>query len=54
VERSYGSFHRAIPLPNEVEEDKIDATFKRGVLKVKLPKTHAAQEKSKRITIKSG
>jgi HSP20 family protein len=54
IERSYGSFHRSIPLPNEVDEDKIDASFKRGVLKVKMPKTKAAQEKSKRISIKSG
>lgn len=54
VERSYGSFHRAIPLPNEVDEDKIDAKFKRGVLKVKLPKTKAAQEQSRRIPIKTG
>ncbi len=54
VERSFGSFHRSIALPNEVDENKIDATFKRGVLKVKLPKTQAAQETSKRITIKSG
>jgi HSP20 family protein len=54
VERSYGSFHRAIPLPNEVDEDKIDAKFKRGVLKVRLPKTKAAQEQSRRIPIKTG
>lgn len=54
VERSYGSFHRSIPLPNEVDESKIDAAFKRGVLKVKLPKTQAAQEQSKHITIKTG
>jgi HSP20 family protein len=54
VERSYGSFHRTIPLPNEVDEDKIDAKFKRGVLKVKLPKTKAAQEQSRRIPIKTG
>jgi HSP20 family protein len=54
VERSYGSFHRSILLPNDVDEDKIDATFKRGVLKVKLPKTQAAQEKSKSIKIKTG
>lgn len=51
VERSYGSFHRSISLPSEVDENKIDATFKRGVLKVKLPKTKAAQKQSKRITI---
>jgi HSP20 family protein len=53
VERSYGNFHRSIPLPDEVDEDQIDATFKRGVLKVKLPKTKAAQVESKRITIKT-
>ena len=38
----------------EVDEDKIDAKFKRGVLKVKLPKTQAAQEQSRRIPIKTG
>jgi HSP20 family protein len=54
VERSYGSFHRSIPLPGEVDDDKIDAVFKRGVLKIRLPKTKEAQEKSKRITIKTG
>ncbi len=42
LERSYGSFYRSIPLPDVVDEDKIDATFKRGVLKVKLPKTMEA------------
>ncbi len=54
IERSYGSFHRSISLPSEVDEKKIDATFKRGVLKVKLPKTKKAQEERKRITIRSG
>jgi HSP20 family protein len=53
VERSYGSFSRSIPLPEGVEEDNIDATFKRGVLKIKLPKTAEAQKKSKKITIKT-
>ena len=54
VERSYGSFHRSISLPDDVNQDKIDATFKRGVLKIKLPKTQTAQRQSKRIAIKSG
>ena len=54
VERSYGSFNRSIPLPKEVDANKIDATFKRGVLRVKLPKSKTAQEESKRITINSG
>lgn len=53
LERSYGSFCRSIPLPDEVEEDKIDATFKRGVLTVKLPKSQITREKSKKISVKT-
>jgi HSP20 family protein len=39
VERAYGSFRRVLPLPKEVDRDKVDATFKDGVLKISLPKT---------------
>jgi HSP20 family protein len=53
VERSYGSFRRSILLPEGVDEDQIDASYKRGVLKVNLPKTARAQKKRKRITIKT-
>src|SRR5512133_1889380 len=41
-ERSFGSFQRIIPLGSEIEESKIDAQFKNGVLRVTLPKTQAA------------
>ena len=53
LERSYGSFRRTIPLPTEVDQGRVDANFRRGVLKVKLPKTAKAQEKSGRITVKT-
>ncbi len=53
VERSYGSFYRSIPLPSEIEAEKIDASFQRGVLKVILPKTQKAKEKGKRITVRT-
>jgi len=43
VERTYGSFRRSYHLPVEVEADKIDATFKDGILKVVLPKTEKAK-----------
>ena len=54
LERSYGSFQRTIPLPCEVEDDKVEATFKKGVLTITLPKTAAAQKQTKKISIKAG
>lgn len=52
VERTYGSFHRAIPIPAGVDPDKVEAKFKNGVLKVTLPKTKEAQKEMKKITVK--
>ena len=49
VERQYGSFCRSFTLP-AIAEDKIDATYKNGILKVVLPK--AEEEKAKEIAIK--
>jgi HSP20 family protein len=52
MERSYGSFRRTIPLPSEVEADQVEATFKKGVLTITLPKTAEAQTRQ-RIAVKS-
>jgi HSP20 family protein len=53
MERSYGSFTRSIPLPVEVNTDKVEATFNKGVLCVTLPKTATAIEKTKKIAVRS-
>jgi HSP20 family protein len=50
-ERFYGRFERRVPLGYDVEEDKVSAAFKNGVLTVTLPKTERAQAKAKRIAI---
>lgn len=52
-ERFYGRFERRIPLGVEIDEDKVDARFKNGVLTISLPKTATAQAEVKRIAIKS-
>ena len=52
VERSFGSFSRAVTLPCEVKEDKIEATFKDGVLNLKLPKSEPAKKSSIKIDVK--
>jgi HSP20 family protein len=51
VERSYGSFARSIQLPREVKSDKIEATYKNGVLKVTLPKSEEAKKKEIKIKV---
>ncbi len=49
-ERSYGSFSRSLQLPCAVKADKAKATFKNGILEVKLPKTEDA--KKRHVTVK--
>ena len=51
-ERRYGSFERSFRVPEGVDTDRIDASFKKGVLKVTLPKTPAAQKPEKKISVK--
>jgi HSP20 family protein len=51
-ERSYGSFYRAIPLPDNVDASQCNATFKDGVLEVTLPKPQGTQSKTKMIDIR--
>ena len=53
-ERRFNSFERSIRVPETVDADKIEATFKNGVLKVVMPKTAEAQKPTKKIEVKSG
>jgi HSP20 family protein len=48
-ECAYGSFERAIPLPDEVEAARASARYARGVLRVELPKT--APRRRRRMTV---
>lgn len=40
LERAYGRFRRAVPLPADVDDDAAKAEYRRGVLRVTLPKRH--------------
>jgi len=53
IERSFGSFTRQVPLPGEVEADKVAAEFKKGILTVTLPKPASAVKQSRKIDIKA-
>ncbi|MBN2397469.1 MAG: Hsp20/alpha crystallin family protein [Deltaproteobacteria bacterium] len=50
IERTYGSFHRSFRIPDAVQEDKVDATYKNGILKLVIPK--AKESSVKKIAIK--
>ena len=52
-ECTFGSFRRTLELPGEVDESKIEASFKKGVLKIDLPRTEEAQKKIKHIAVKA-
>lgn len=52
-ERGYASYRRMLDLPAEVLSDKAEATFKNGVLEVKLPKKEPTEaEKKTRVNVK--
>jgi HSP20 family protein len=46
VERSYGTFVRSFTLPDLVDEEKVKAEFKDGVLNLQLPKSEKAKPKA--------
>ncbi len=52
-ERRYGAFHRSFQLPDGVDADKIEASFKKGVLAITLPKKPEAIQPERKIEIKA-
>ena len=50
IERTYGSFQRTFTIPDAVDADKVDATYKDGILKLFIPKSK--ESAVKKITVK--
>jgi len=50
-ERVYGAFYRSIEMPSAVDEKKVKAEFKDGLLKITMPKTKALPEKTVAIKV---
>lgn len=51
VERSYGRMQRSVQLPDNVDADRIDASYADGVLKIVVPKVAPAEPRAKRIAV---
>jgi HSP20 family protein len=52
-ERRFGSFERYFRVPESVDTDKIEASFRKGVLTVTMPKKPEAQKPEKKIDVKA-
>ena len=52
VERTYGSFQRSFRLPNTVRAERIDASYKDGILTISLPKAEEAKPKQIEVKVK--
>jgi len=48
-----GSFERSISLPTPIKEDKVEASYEKGVLKIVMPKAEKRPDKAKKIKIKT-
>jgi HSP20 family protein len=51
AERSYGSFLRTLDLPRDVRADQVKASFKNGILEVRMPKTEEAKAKEIKVKV---
>ena len=52
IERSYGSFQRVLSLPDDADQADIKATFKNGILKVKMPRKALPASEVKQVDVK--
>ena len=51
MERAYGSFTRAFTLPSTVQQDKVKAKFRDGILEIVLPKAEEAKPKQIKVDV---
>jgi len=49
--RYYGSFRRTLQLPADIDPDKAEATFAKGVLKISVPKLEESRTKKNAINV---
>jgi len=50
-ERSYGSFVKTLELPKDIHAEKVKASFKNGILEIRLPKTEEAKKKEMKVKV---
>jgi HSP20 family protein len=51
LERNYGAFQRSFSLPARIQADRVEASFKEGVLEITVPKSEEAKPKEVEIKV---
>lgn len=51
VERSHGTFMRRFALPFEPDQDKLEANFDKGVLRITVPRSATAEKRGRKIPV---
>jgi HSP20 family protein len=54
IERSYGAFHRVVPLPDGAITDRANATFRDGVLEIRMPAPPEQVSRGRRLEVSRG
>ncbi len=54
LERSYGSFQRILSLPEDADQDNVNAVFRNGVMTITIPRKSAPEAQARQIEIKTG
>lgn len=49
---AYGNFQRVIPLPTGIRSDRVEASYRNGVLKIELPKAEPSQSSAVEIEVR--
>lgn len=52
TECAYGSFRRVLPLPDEVDADRARASYRRGVLRIELPRASSRRRRSIKVDVR--
>lgn len=50
MERAYGAFQRTIPLPHNIDADRAQASYKNGVLSIRMPKVVGENSRTIRLS----
>jgi HSP20 family protein len=53
MERAYGSFQRVLSLPEDADQEKINAVYKNGIMEITIPRKAAPKTEAKQIEIKT-